>query len=273
MKINWITGVQKWAYNNLVSHLINAIKTEEHKKNDTSPADINVLVTVSQLKNHKASKKTILHIDGNRWYENESINHDKIIIICGGESLKGFDFSQLNAFSGTIITVNRVIDYLPRADYWITIDAIKEWWVDIVKKHPETCCFIGLPSDRMESYKNIPVNILLRVPYFATNQNEISGGNSGLAALNLAYHFNPSKILILGLDAHGTGHWYPDDGFPFISTNPKCIQDVSNIPNLFARYVEFFKQKNIEVINASLTSKVDCFPKYNFKDALKWIGA
>lgn len=70
MKISWITGFQDWAYNNMVLHLIKALPNLGHAKNEES-GDVSVLVCVNQLKNVKTEnyKKTILHIDGNRWYE------------------------------------------------------------------------------------------------------------------------------------------------------------------------------------------------------------
>jgi len=69
MKINWITGVQNWAYKNLVSHLIKAMPGHEHITNDRDGGDADFLVAVDQLKTREVNSKTILHIDGNRWYE------------------------------------------------------------------------------------------------------------------------------------------------------------------------------------------------------------
>ena len=69
MKINWMIGIQNWAYKNLVSHLIKAMPKITHTTNDKD-GDVTFLVAVDQLKTIKADSKTILHMDGNRWYEN-----------------------------------------------------------------------------------------------------------------------------------------------------------------------------------------------------------
>ncbi len=68
MIIGWHVGYDNWAFENLVSHLIKALPQFEHKLN--SEGDINVLLTPLQLKEFKVDSKTILHVDGNRWYEN-----------------------------------------------------------------------------------------------------------------------------------------------------------------------------------------------------------
>lgn len=51
--------------------------------------------------------------------------HDKVLIVGGGESLIGFDIEQLKDFDGVIITVNNVINHLPRAEYWMTVDPMR----------------------------------------------------------------------------------------------------------------------------------------------------
>ena len=66
MKINWKTLGEEWAFKNLYEHFSNALPDFEHELNGTG--DIDFLFTASQFRTHKADKKTILHIDSNRWY-------------------------------------------------------------------------------------------------------------------------------------------------------------------------------------------------------------
>jgi len=68
MKINWLTGPHNWAYKNLASHVMKALPQHKHVSND-SAGDITVLMSVDQLRDHATNETTILHIDGNRWYE------------------------------------------------------------------------------------------------------------------------------------------------------------------------------------------------------------
>jgi hypothetical protein len=68
MKINWKTGTQKWAFKNLVSHLIGAMPNHEHIEN-AKDGDITFLVSAEQIPINEITSKTIFHLDSNRWYE------------------------------------------------------------------------------------------------------------------------------------------------------------------------------------------------------------
>jgi hypothetical protein len=95
-----------------------------------------------------------------------------------------------------------------------------------------------------------------------------SGGNSGFQALNLAVQFGTKRILLLGYDMHiGAGfHWYGKNNW----------QNANN-PNdsIFARWIAAFdgsvsvlKSLGVEVINCSMNSALNCFPKRPLEDAI-----
>lgn len=67
--IGWHTGTDGWAFTNLVNHLIKALPDFEHRI--STDGDINVLLYPDQFRRKPGSRKTILHLDGNRWYENQ----------------------------------------------------------------------------------------------------------------------------------------------------------------------------------------------------------
>jgi len=70
MKINWITGAQEWAYKYLVKHIVSKMSKHQHVFNQEQKSnEITFLVAPTQLPKYQANSKTILHIDGNRWYE------------------------------------------------------------------------------------------------------------------------------------------------------------------------------------------------------------
>ena len=52
--------------------------------------------------------------------------HNRVLIIGGGESLIDFDINQLKDFKGAIICVNNIVYHIPRADYWITVDPMSQ---------------------------------------------------------------------------------------------------------------------------------------------------
>lgn len=87
--------------------------------------------------------------------------------------------------------------------------------------------------------------------------------NSGLSAINLAYHLGCKRVILLGFDmalnSEGKGHWHNQ------------YNGVTNMP--FARHLvgvdtiaEDAKRLGLEIINASQTSVMTQFPKINVKD-------
>ena len=70
LKIGWFIGRHDWAYKNLAGHLQKALPDFNHIEN--TAGDINTLFAVEQL-NGDLNSKTILHLDGNRWYEKKTI--------------------------------------------------------------------------------------------------------------------------------------------------------------------------------------------------------
>lgn len=69
--IGWHPGKDGWAFTNLVNHLIKAMPDFEHKINEDG--DINVLLYPDQFRLKPGNKRTFLHLDGNRWYENKTV--------------------------------------------------------------------------------------------------------------------------------------------------------------------------------------------------------
>ena len=199
--------------------------------------------------------------------------HGKVIIIGGGESLSGFDFSRLNDFNGAVIAVNNTVLHLPRADYWITIDM--SWdWKQLIRpgmRKPSCYYYAGVPNNLYNDSIFMFVHQLRRVKNFTSDKSEICGGNSSLAALNLALHFEPSKILLTGVDCIGSGHWY-DKNEKFYPDTEKAKLAVQNIPRLFERTSGLLSTKNIKVLNASEISMISCFEKCGIERGIKWIS-
>jgi len=68
MNINWITRSTNWAFDNLCNHIINKMPNHKHEK-DKKQGDIDFVCSPQFFKCRKASKRTVLHIDSNRWYD------------------------------------------------------------------------------------------------------------------------------------------------------------------------------------------------------------
>lgn len=95
------------------------------------------------------------------------------------------------------------------------------------------------------------------------------GGNSGFQALNLAVQFGAKHILLIGFDMTDQSgiHWYGRNHWVGASNpNHTC----------FARWIAAFRgaaqdlaRMNIEVVNASPHSAMECFPKRSIKEVVE----
>jgi hypothetical protein len=86
------------------------------------------------------------------------------------------------------------------------------------------------------------------------------GSNSGFQAINLAIHFGPARIVLVGFDMQGT-HFFGSHPKPLTNADPR-------------RFVSFFDSAarnlphGVEVLNATPGSALRCFPLVSLEDAL-----
>lgn len=218
--------------------------------------------------------------------------HEKVVIIGGGESLRGCSLMDLVDFTGAVITVNNVIFSLPRVDYWITVDPIdkngqiQEAMRKRFAKVKYYCAFPDLdkPENRFDKpfYKTTRVNYLERIVpkteagetyALQEDKDKITTGDSMYGALGLAYHFEPKAILILGLDVYGVGHWYDlsagyNDGR---QTDEQFEKYKNNLVDIYNSSVPQLRARGIEIKNGSLYSKIEAFEKVSVEEGIKWI--
>jgi hypothetical protein len=191
--------------------------------------------------------------------------HDKVLSIGGGESLIDFDINQLKDFDGVIITVNNVVYHLPRVEYWITVDPMRNGkpQVAMMEKREGVYYFCAYPDlektplDRF-CYQTVEgIHYLERI----VPENKITTGDSCYGALGLAYHFEASKIIMLGVDAFGYGHWY-DKKEPYNrSWGRNFGKYLERIPLIYQDCVEQFKRRGSKIVLGSPHSPIDCFEK------------
>jgi len=221
---------------------------------------------------------------GVRWTKIKDVGkHRTIIICCTGPSLKNFDFTSLKD-KGYIIAVNDAGKYIPFADAWFTLDpwgcgaAGKQippnFQGDLFAAVPED---FGTPTAKSTTHRVTPhpkMNYLHRIAFHTINDykpadylswglNEdsscINTGNSGFGALNLAYHMRPKRVFLLGIDA--TSGYFFDER--------KSTKSLNHLPMIFKSSVKQLESKNIEVINGSQYSKIECFPRCTLNVVLK----
>ncbi len=86
-----------------------------------------------------------------------------------------------------------------------------------------------------------------------------SGGNSGFQALNLVAQFGANRILLIGFDMHDRSgvHWYGRNNGPGRS-NPS-EHNFKRWRAAFEGSAGMLKERGIDVVNASLISRLTCF--------------
>ncbi len=94
-----------------------------------------------------------------------------------------------------------------------------------------------------------------------------NGANSGFAAINLAYHFGATRIVLLGYDMQktgGLGHWFGD--------HPPELSSAADFPafrSFFPLLAEDLAEAGVEVINCSRATALDCFKRSTVQEVLR----
>lgn len=205
-----------------------------------------------------------------KWYKPVTQRHEKVIIVAGGSSLKGFDLKKLENLKGVAtIAVNEALCCF-KADYFVTIDPNPIRSLLIAKEHEHTYKFVGFKEPVENAHMLLRWKPTDGEDYrLREEKDEIQTTNSGYAAFNLAYHFEAKKVLLLGIDADDQKHFYNDVSYPIGSVGYE--KSLNLIPACFEAALPQIKQRGIYVVNGSMRSRVDCFPKMTPDDGIDWL--
>lgn len=205
--------------------------------------------------------------------------HDYIAIVGSGSSLKNIKLDIPAKVA--IIAVNGAVHILNRFDYWFTLDPSPRNYTIMSKPKPNVIYYAAVPSDygqptariagmrqqpgphmrflrRIEGYGHGRLRTRCGVP---RARDRIHTGNSGWGAFQLACHMNARKIALFGLDGHGR--------YAYDRRRPTHLQPM---PDLFLSAVEHCQRNNIKVVNASINSKIECFPKKTIQQTIEWLN-
>lgn len=187
---------------------------------------------------------------------------ETVYIVGGGPSLKDFNFDLLKGKH--VIAINRAFEFVPFAEYL--------YWSDIgfYEKYKEG---IHQFKGKKVTNKNYPLrNDIINLENtgklgLETNPSAIKhGGNSGYAAINLAYHLGAKTIVLLGYDMQKDGkesHFHGGYGRKVDNS----LYDNLFLPH-FQSLVEPLRDKKVVVYNANINSKLECFTKCDIDFAL-----
>lgn len=164
-----------------------------------------------------------------------------------------------------VITVNGTWRLAPWADAHYSND--HDWFEAELPEMQKACTgefWCGHPAWRHPAVRSMPFDKrargILRVPGRLA-----WGGNSGYAALGLAYQFGASRIVMVGYDqsdANGA-HWHGE--------HPEAIRKGFNFTMWHERYGEAardFARMRVQVINCSRATTLLCFPLAGLESVL-----
>lgn len=187
-------------------------------------------------------------------------------IVCGGPSLRGFDFKRLRGRK--VIAVNSSIFSAPFADALVFGDG--RWW-GWHKAAVARMNYAGLiVSPAAELTERWPHQLMrkgkppgLQLPATALAMED----TSTTPAIGLARHFGVKCMVFLGLDQQaakdGATHHHPAH---HIGSAAGCW-DERQMPEL-KLVAKQLKALGIEAINTSLDSRIDWWPKRAIEDLL-----
>lgn len=185
-----------------------------------------------------------------------------VAVIGGGPSLQGLDLEPLRRAGVPTIATNNAIFLAPWASVLFFADS--RWWrwhgdkVDAEKTRVITAgsaIFPGTLIRLRRDYQHI----------LAPSPDSVAGPDSGSMAINLAYHFGASRILLLGFDMRfqeGKAHWHEDHPTPS-EEDSYITRFAPNYPPLHAALA----QVGVELIRCT-PSALTFIPEMPLTDAL-----
>ena len=191
------------------------------------------------------------------------------IIIASGPSVTPEDIAVAkNAKDLAAITVNTSFRVAPWADYHYSND--HDWFETYIDEIKATCS--GVPVCGHEKWRHPAVCSDYQLDRTAfrlrTTPGVLAwGGNSGFAAINLAYHLGHRKILLLGYDMDWDGDKSHHHGH-----HPNHLQHRK--PG-FHRWLPYYDRAakqapslGLEIINCSRKTALSCFRRMQIQDAI-----
>lgn len=188
---------------------------------------------------------------------------DKPVLIIGtGPSLVGVDLSRLKGL-GHVLAVKESVWDLPFADACFGLDL--PWMRRQGDRLGQLTMplYLAIPDQHPPVRRYTPSAIYLRRLRLgnglSTNLEEIEcGGNSGFGAFNLAFLTSPRQIYLFGFDYTGSAYC------PERYTHHPKHHNARYLPKWgenFRGTIPQIEAAGISVVNASIMSTVDAFPK------------
>jgi len=183
----------------------------------------------------------------------------RIFLIGNGSSLKDFDFSILD--NDETMVMNFGAEFYPKAKHLLFLDLnfVKKG-LKIINKFQGNIFAAYRSEAHIRTKKKKTYFFTIDPKSNPTNSfsQGLFGGNSGMAALNLALIMGCDPIYLLGYDLINEVdniHFYSDEkygrgGYSTKKCNSKAVD--------FEKFVDYFP--NVKIINLNEKSNIKCFP-------------
>lgn len=186
---------------------------------------------------------------------------ERCFIIAGGPSV---EFDGCRNLKGRIIAIKHSVLIRPDADVMFWAGA--QW-------HRENPFLIGQHRGEMLVKRKVDATIpgwikqVSREPIgddgicgFGRDAGYLGGLCAGGAALNLAASLGATRIILVGYDFTGR-HWFPGHPAPIATDEQNARHQIS-----IERMADPLAELGVKVVNASLTSRLTCFPRARLGD-------
>lgn len=164
-------------------------------------------------------------------------------VVCTGQSVTQADVDFLRG-KCKVVVVSDAYKLAPWADAMVSHD--KAWWVaheDCDFAGPRYCGHFMQIDEKYNAERFYP-----------------AGGNSGCMGILVANKlFSPERIILIGVDLHGTHFFGPHVRDGLRNTAPAQFDTMKR---------QFHKLRKFPVVNCSPISTLTCFPKMALRDAL-----
>lgn len=189
-------------------------------------------------------------------------------VIASGPSLTKEDVQKLKGRN--VICINDNYKLAPWANALYACDY--QWWSwhkdneDLInfqgEKWTQTESWTEQQKQEIEALHKLNWIKSKAAPGLSTDPDVIhQGSNSGIQAINLAYHFGAQVIYLLGYDMQATNdktHWFGD--------HPNQVK--SSYHKWIPHYQRVADQEIVEIINLTRKTALECFPKQKLEDVL-----
>lgn len=198
----------------------------------------------------------------------------KWFVIGSGPSLQKKDVDLLQGMNVIVINDNYLL--APWAPVLYACDA--HWW-EWHHQKPELLNFKGERWTQEEGWDDPPgrkerlTKLLdlkfiksINAPGLSTDPKIIyQGSNSGIQAINLAYHFGAKDIFLLGFDmqnGQGKSHWFGE--------HPNNVHpNYERVIPLFQSVADKACEINLNIVNISRVSALKCFKRDSLENVMR----